>query len=435
MADNVVYLQKPPREIAQYLRVGFHEHRQCEHLISAGKIVPRRFVIEAANFERQASLIRILRDEGAEIVIDTNAAELSVAGRFSGSASSAPWATFGRRLEADDFFPGTNRSVIDPIARFAVENRVSAVMAPSHYLGEHQDHWLDIDIDACVALRRALDRLGAAHIEIDYPLILAYAQLRDPEVRERLVERLQDAPFSRLWLRTSGFGADATGAGIERYVQGVFSFHKLRRPIISDQVGGLASLAVCAFGASSGFAHGTEGKERFSADGWVEPKKKSKGGGGGKTIYIPAIDRRLKIDDARKLFDDARTAREIFGCPDRSCCGDIDSMLKNPEAHFLVQKERQVRDLSSTPESLRTDRFLTEHLEQSRRKAVRATRLKKADDEIREKLTAASKRLDRVEEALVKLHERIGIVEFSEEAKPRSGYASQRMEPSRHSHE
>ena len=267
MPDNVVYLHGRPREIAQYMRVGFLEHRRCEHLLSANKLDVRRYVIDAANLERQAGLVQMLRDERSEIVLDTNAAELSVAGRSSGSAKAAPWAADDRPLEHDDFTLGTNRSVIDPIARFAIEKKVSAVMAPAHYLGDDQIHWLSIDVEACIALRDALDRLGGSHIAIDFPLILTYAQFRDREFRQRIINGLRDVPFDYLWLRVSGFGADATDSGVERYIQGLFAFHALGRPVIADQVGGLASLAVCAFGGASGFAHGTEGKERFSAYG------------------------------------------------------------------------------------------------------------------------------------------------------------------------
>lgn len=419
MSENVVYLHGHPREIAQYMRVGFLEHRQCEHLLAANKLGVRRYVIEAANFERQAGLVQTLKDKRAEIVLDTNAAELSVIGRFSGSAKAAPWAAEERPLEPDDFVSGTNRSVIDPIALFALGEGVSAVMAPAHYLGDGQAHWFSVDCNACIALREALDRLGGAHIVIDYPLILSYSQFRDTTFRRQIIQGLRDLPIDRLWLRVSGFGADATGSGIERYVHGMFAFHKLQRPVIADQVGGLASLAVCAFGASSGFAHGTEGKERFSAYGWVKSRGRASGGSG-KTIYVDGLDRRLKVAEAYQLFDDSMTARAVLSCPDLSCCGDIDRMLSNPEAHLLVQKGRQVQDLSSTPESLRTDRFLTEHLEQSRHKADRATRLKKADDEMKAKIAKASKRLNRVEEALVSLHEQIGPVAFAEEARVRA---------------
>lgn len=314
MSDNVVYLNKP-REIAQFMRVGFLEHVRCEHLLSAGKLSARRFVIEAANFERQAALIRSLKDENAEIVLDTNAAELSTKGRFSSSVKAAPWAVEDRPLDPLDFLPGTNRSVIDPIARFAVEKKVAAVMAPSHFLGDEQDHWLDVDRRSCEELRISLDRLGGDHIAIDYPLIVSYSQFRDPKFQARVLAALQDLPFDYLWLRVASFGADATAAGIERYIRAMFVFHGLGRPVIADQLGGLASLAVSAFGASSGFAHGAEGKERFSVSGWINPRKKKGGGRGGKTIYVEGLDRRLPIVEAVNCSTKHARREKFLGAP------------------------------------------------------------------------------------------------------------------------
>jgi len=417
VSDNVYYLHGRPREIAQFTRVGFSEHRRIEYLLSTGKMPVSRFVIEAANFDGQSSLIHTLRDENAEIVIDTNVAELSVKGRFSGAVRAAPWAAEGRPLEPEDFVPGTNRGVIESIADFAVEKKVSTVMAAAHYLGDEQFGWFEIDRRACVALRQSLDHDGGTDIAIDYPLIITYAQFRDSDIRKRLIDGLRDLPFDYLWLRISGFGADATGVRVERYIKGLFEFHALGRPIIADQVGGLASLAVCAFGAASGFAHGISGKERFLATGWVNPS--NSGGRRGKTVYIPGLDRRLKVAEVRKMFDEARTSRVIFGCSDSACCGDIDRMLSNPEAHLMVQKGRQVRDLSRAPETARADRFLTEHVEQARRRSERAMRLKKTDDEIKAKISRARERLIRFEETLINLTEQLGPTDFASESRVR----------------
>ena len=78
MTGNVHHLHGRPRGIANFTRVGFPEHRQVEHLPSAGVMSATRFVIEAANFKRQTSLIRTLRDEKAEIVRDSSVAELGM---------------------------------------------------------------------------------------------------------------------------------------------------------------------------------------------------------------------------------------------------------------------------------------------------------------------------------------------------------------------
>ena len=97
-----------------------------------------------------------MRDENAKIVLDTNAAELSTKGRFSGAVRAAPWAAKDRPLEVEDFMPGTNRSIIEPIADFAVDKKVSTVMAPTHYLGDGQHGWFAIDRKACTALREKM---------------------------------------------------------------------------------------------------------------------------------------------------------------------------------------------------------------------------------------------------------------------------------------
>lgn len=332
----------------------------------------------------------------------------------------APWAAEDRPLDNDDFVVGTSRSIIEPISRFAIDNGVGTVMAPTHYLGDGEDRWFQVDQRSCEALRRELDRRGGENTAIDCPLIVTYAQLRDPDTRKNLVSGLQDLPFGFLWLRLSGFGADATAAGVERYIQALFDFPALGKPIITDHVGGLASLAISAFGAASGFAHAITGKERFTASGWVNPKARKGQGIGGKTVYVQGLDRRMKIGDARKLFDDARTSREIFGCPDKSCCGDIDKMLSNPEAHFVRQRTRQVNELSNTPESLRSATFVTRHVEQARRRADRAMKLKKPDDNSKKMISKSQMRLTRLEEVLVNLQEQLGPVEYAAEASKRA---------------
>ena len=436
MNNNIHYLHGRPREIANFTRVGFSEHRQVEHLLSAGVMPASRFVIEAANFKRQTSLIRTLRDEKAEIILDSNVAELSAKGRFGGAMRFAPWAAEKRPLDKDDFIPGTNRSVIEPISRFAIENGIGTVMSPTHYLGDGEYQWFKVDQASCEALRQDLDRRGGEHIAIDYPLIVTYAQLRDPETRKILIDGLRDLPFDFLWLRVSGFGADATAAGVERYMQALFEFHALGKPIITDQVGGLASLAISAFGAASGFAHAITGKERFTASGWIKPKAKKGQGSGGKTVYVHGLDRRMKVGDARKLFEDARTSREIFGCPDKSCCGDIEKMLNNPEAHFIRQRNRQVNELSNTPETLRSETFVTSHVEQARRRADRAMKLKKADDDSKKMILKSQKRLVRLEEMLVNFQEQLGPVEYAAEASKRAFVPSDiSKEAEGHAHE
>ncbi len=256
MMSNIVYLQKPPPQIAHFLRVGHREHVLCDHLRTVGKLTSKRFVFEAGNVPHQTDLIRELKTEGAELVLDTNAAEQSVVGRFAGSVSDAPWAIKDRALEHDDFKPNTNRSVIEPIARFAVSHGFHAVHAPSHYLGGSQRGWFDIDRASCEALRVALNREGGEAILIDYPLIVDNAQIKDHAFVKGVLEACRSLPIDFLWLRIAGFGSDATGVGIDKIVRAAHSLRDLGIPIVIDQVGGLAALALGSFVVASGFASG-----------------------------------------------------------------------------------------------------------------------------------------------------------------------------------
>ncbi|MEL6219577.1 MAG: hypothetical protein AAFR79_14100 [Pseudomonadota bacterium] len=418
MTDNVVYLHASPprpREIAQVIRIGFFDHLKAEHLISTHKLAARRFVIDAGNVERQANLVRTLRNAGAEIVLDTKVAELSAPGSASGSARHAPWAASGRLLEAADLIAGTNRSVIEPIARFAVAHGFTAVMAPSHYLGDTGENWLGVDLRSAVALRSALDREGGADVALDFPVILRYAQLRDPAMQRRLIEAIADLPDGHVWLRVSGFGADATGTGMARFIEACHALRELGRPIIVDHLGGLASLATSAFGAVSGYAHGLEGKSRFDAREWLKPPSGG-GGGGPKRLFLAGLDRSMKIAELRSLFDKSRTARTIFGCADTTCCADVEKMLANPEAHMIVQHSRATKALSAVPETMRPDRFLSDEVEMRLATAERAKGLKSLEAEHRKAVETSAVRLERVRDALRGHYKRHGQPDFAPEA-------------------
>ena len=106
---------------------------------------------------------------------------------------------------------------------------------------------------------------GGGAIAIDYPLTLKYGSLRDPAQRRVLIAGLKGLPFDNLWLRVSGFGADTEAPMLRRYIAAAVDFQQLDRPIVADGVGGLAAVAVAAFGAAGGISHGLGEKERFAA--------------------------------------------------------------------------------------------------------------------------------------------------------------------------
>lgn len=403
MAENVFYLHKGPEPIGHFLRIGSTGHRQLEDLLGSGRMMLDRVVVDAAAVGRQHDLLTSLSDAGAELILDTNIAELSSVGRFGGAVRTAPWANPKTVLSADDLKPGANRDIVRQIARFAVAHGFHAVLAPTHVLDGSTDRLFDIDRDSTSALRRMLDLEGGGRIGIDYSLTIKIASLRDPVQRRAFIAGLANIPFENLWLRISGFGADATAMGVRRYIASVLDFNRLGRPLVADGVGGLAGLALAAFGAVGGYCHGVAEKERFDASDWNKPPKDNGGGGHEKRLLFPGLDRLLSVTQVESLMA-APGARKLLSCSDVNCCPrGLDDTLKNPKAHYLRQRFGQVSALSKVPENRRASHFLEKDLASAERTARQAAKLKVDDDGLKKILVHSRERLGRMHAVLESL--------------------------------
>jgi len=408
MSKNIIYLHPKPEPIAHYLRLGAF-HRQVEKLLAAGRLPVERVVVEASAFTRQMDVVGQLVVTGRELILDTNVAELSAVGRCGGAAKLAPWAHSDGPLLPEHFARGSNHDVIGKIARFAVEHGFHAVQAPTHLLEGATDTWFGIDRQACVDLRRTLDVVGGAAIAIDYPLTLRYCSLRDPAQRRVLIAGLMDLPFDNLWLRVSGFGADAEAPMLRRYIAAVIDFQQLGRPLVADGVGGLAAGAVVALGAAGGISHGLGEKERFAADDWNKPPILRTGGGGReRRLLVLGLDRLLSVKQVELLMA-ADGGRRLLSCQDRACCpnGHNDT-LKDPKGHYLHQRTKPLKRLSCVPEARRVDDFLRCDLDPATRIAETAAKLVLADTGTMEMLRRTNERLARLGPVLRDLHATVG---------------------------
>jgi len=403
--SNIVEFPGKPPSIAPFLRIGYSGYKKASQLLSEGHLLVDRAVIEAANLKHQKELTQTLGEKGIERVLDPNIAELTTIGRITGSMLRAPWAPEEGILTPDAFKRGTNESIIDQLADVTVEHKFDAVFSPTHVLFDNPA-MMSIDCHAASGLRRALDEKGAQSVYVDYPLVMSYAQLRDRDFRKRVIASLHNLPINRVWLRLSGFGADATPAGIERVIACLQDFHVLGVPIILDKVGGLTSLAISAFGACSGFAHGMDGGDRFNGSSWLkEPRKSGGGGGNAKAAFVPALDRRIPVKTLRTIFDSSRRSRALLGCSDQTCCGSIDQMLEHPERHFLKQRKKRVDAISALPLSVRPERFIREQVEPERLKAKAATKLKALDAKTIKTVESSRKRLENMEDTLINIYD------------------------------
>ncbi len=266
--SNVIYLHARPAPIERFLRVT--EHRRLDQLLEADKLPYERFVVEAGYLAEQRVLIDAFRQRGQQLVLDTNIAELSAVAKFTGHAKNAPWARLDGPLTEEHLRGSAGAAVMQAVARFAVTNGFARVHAPNHFIQNVSEGWLTVDLENCLALRRALDAEGGKEIAIDFPLMISNTLLNDGAQRRDLIAKLCSLPIDSIWSRVSGFGADATAAGLKKYISAVQDFHALGKPIVADGVGGLSALAIVAFGAACGISYGVAAKERFDASSWSQ---------------------------------------------------------------------------------------------------------------------------------------------------------------------
>ena len=264
-------------------------------------------------------------------------------------------------------------------------------------LNNGQDDWFRVDLRACTSLRRQLDIEGGRNIAIDYPLLITNATLNDAAERTAFVAVLRDAPIESLWLRVSGFGAEATPAALRKCITACQDFHASSLPLVADGVGGTAALAIMSFGATCGVAHGVAEKERFDARDWNKPRKVGSGGGGGRMVLLAGIDRLLKKEQAQALVS-ASGGRRLLSCNDRTCCpGGFEDTLRDPRGHYLRQRAFQCEALSAVPELKRTQHFLDTIMADVDRKARQVAKLKLQDEKLTAILTKNTDRLDRMQ--------------------------------------
>lgn len=404
-ASNIHLLHARPSPLAPFLRVGHTGQHRLEALVAANRMPYQRFVFDAAHIRRQQSLLQAFKARGAEIVIDLNFAETAAPGRFATAVCKLPWGNADRTWTPDDFGRGRNADFYKQMAEFAVANGAAAVLAPTHLAESELAPWRAVDLDGCVRLRQELDRAGGKHIAIDYQMITTTAVLKDTQLRSTLLDGIADLPFQNLWLRASGFGAKATGAGTRHLLETARHLHALGRPVVIDMAGGFAGLSTLAFGTAGGICHGVALSESFNAADWRKPPQEGKGGGLGARIYVADLDRHLSEKQAEAFFA-VRGTKSRFACNDTSCCpSGLDDMAESPQSHFITQRFRQIAELDRLPESRRAEHFLLRMLDPAVRSTRQAAKLKFGDEQVQKLVGESKTRLIRFRDALGALHE------------------------------
>lgn len=365
-------------------------------------------------------MVRAFRDAGAELVLDTDVAELSTAKYFDGALKQAPWAVAGRPLSLQDFQGPKGLERISIIARFAVQHGFRTVLSPTHLVKGPRDLGLRLDFGTAEKLRAALDAEGGDAITLDFPLILGAGVLRDEQVIGILIDALKGLPVENLWVRSSGFGADATPIGIVRYIRALRRLLPLSRPIVADGVGGFAGIAALAFGAASGVAHGVGIHETFKSNDWN--KRRKVGGGGQPTrILVNALDRQLKLDQIQAIVT-STNGRRLVSCNVPRCCPKgLEDMLRDPKAHYCYQRRLVVDSLTSVPYARRAGHFVGKIVTEARERGRLLGRLKVADPDTHKVLVDSCERVQRIHDVLGHFHAQNDFSEHSPPIRDRRG--------------
>ena len=408
------------RPLACFVRIG-EAHKKLSDLHASGRLPAKRVVVDASRFRYQHELTNELRESGAEVVLDTEVAELAAPSKFAGHSRHAPWASAseGDLLGPQHFQRNASADVIGQIARFAVKHQVDVVLAPTHYLGDlNFANWLEVDREACLLLRSALDREGGAHIAIDYPVIIPHTDLNSSEVRGELTASLVDLPIDSVWIRASGLGPDVGPLTMKRYLAAMSGLHNMGKPIIADHLGGFTGMTAMAFGAASGIAVGIGERERFDARGWHKPpppRKEDDSFGRAVRVALPSLNRSATIKEL-ELLTSATNGKKLLACGDRRCCPHgLKDMIDDPRRHAAYQLFARIEALQKVPDLKRGHYFLNGPIADADRLARQVKQLKPSEEvavlhdidvnKLMKRLYDHSRRIEKLRSTLENIHE------------------------------
>jgi hypothetical protein len=278
-----------------------------------------------------------------------------------------------------------------------------------------------VDRGSCLALRAALDNEGGQDIAIDFPLSLPNSMLSDAPSRAAIMQVMSDLPVESIWIRSSGYGADAAPLAVTRYLTAVTDLHSCDKAIVADHLGGLAGEAALSLGIVSAVSHGIGEQERFDARGWDnDPEPPEEGGRFGRAtrVTIPGLFRSVTLKELDVLAS-ARGGRRLCGCNDRACCthGFAD-MVKDPRGHMARQISKSITAMEAVPDLRRATHFLNGAMADADRKgreikALRpssseALKLGVDEDGLMKRLSKHSHRLEKLRASLEHIHDTRG---------------------------
>lgn len=420
MSATVLKFKSATLPIAQFARID-SAHRRLGELYATGHLPIKRAVFDASRIGTQKELVDAFRRDGVEIVLDTEVAELAAKEKFLTHAKKAPWAAAaeGQLLDAS-YFDGSRSQfgVIRWIAKFAVENNVDTVLAPTHFLADKDfDGWLPLDTRSCLALRTALDQEGGQRIAIDYPIIHSHASINQADFRNTIIERIDDLPIDNIWIRASGLGNQPRPLVVNQFLTSLYDLQRSDRPIIVDHVDGLMAQALIAFGGASGTASGIGERSLFNANNWHKlPKERDENDDFRRATRLPIAGLGRNVSKKElQLLASAKGGQKYCACQDGCCQHGVRDMIADPRQHAAHQTVAPIQALEAIPDLNREHYFLEKPLRNAERLARNIKDLNPATAEaeslgvdlisLKRRLSEHHRKIGKFSDALNKLHD------------------------------
>jgi hypothetical protein len=355
---SVISVAKTPEEEGFYFRVGHNDHAGLNHLIAERKLRADGLVLDARRHQRHATLRQHAQRALVATCLDTQAMELAMPGTSSKGHAELPWA--GAHPHAlEDFSPQYIERFVNTIVERVVDGSYSAVMAPTHYMGEDGGAWLDIDGQLTRALRVKLDAADKKAIRITYPLAVHHKAFYDASARASLQRALAGLPIDVVSLRIHPFGSDSGPLVTRNFIEACWGFRRPGVPMMIERAG-FAGLSAFALGAVDLVESGITMGDSFDVGRLQKPRRTSKASRFSlpPRVYMEALGTTVERKIAVKLMDSPR-GKLHFACKDPTCCPNgFRGMLENPQRHSALARQRQYAELSRVPRTMRAEHFL-----------------------------------------------------------------------------
>lgn len=374
--------------LALYFRPGRNDHTTLLRAFSRGAPPFQGTVLDASHERRQRELRLELENRGYESILDPMALELATAGGWEREGlRSLEWA--GEGIHEPSRFRGSGvAELVDPIAKFAAENRYNAVLAPTHFVAGVEDAWWGIDRRATRRLRHQLDMAGRSDVPIYYRLAISRNTLVDQTQRIAMLHALADLEIDGIWLCLHPVSARSGPQVLRSCLEISHDFSSIGVPVVAEKTGFLG-LALMGFNAVGGAESSVTLGQGFDVNRLVNPPKPRDDAqpfGPQPRVYLDSLGLTLTRAEATSFFK-ARGTKGRFGCQDRPCCRSWQDMLEDPGRHFVYTRAGEVAAISNVPAHDRP----TATLEWIRRASDEAVHAAKADPK---KFEKEKRRLD-----------------------------------------